>query len=88
MDAARGLYKPWFSLMLWVGAPLLILGTVAMLLSERGSFLKWATGRVALLGWTLVLLAVAGNLVMGVLESAFSTLLGPRFLLRTSRLVS
>ena len=74
MDAARGLYKPWFSLMLWVGVPLLILGMVAMLLSERGSLLKWAMGRVALPGWTLMLLAVAGNLVLGISEGAFSTL--------------
>jgi hypothetical protein len=76
MNAARGLYKPRLSLMLWVGGPLLILGTVAKLLSERGPFLKWAVDRVALLGWTLALLAAAGNLVLGILEGAFSTLPG------------
>jgi hypothetical protein len=64
------------------------LGTVAKLLSERGPFLKWAVDRVALLGWTLALLAAAGNLVLGILEGASRPFRGLRFLLRTSRLVS
>ncbi len=41
------------------------MGTVAMHLSERRSFMRWAMGRVTLVGWTIVLLAVAGNLMLG-----------------------
>ena len=72
MEAAREFYGPWFALMLWVGVPLLVVGTLAMLPFERGSFPRWATGRVGLIRWVLVLLTVADYLVLRIIESAFS----------------
>lgn len=76
MEAAWEFFGPWLSLMLWVGLPLLVVGMVATLLFERGSFLRWAIGRAALVGWALALLAVAGYLILGVLGAAFSNLPG------------
>ncbi len=68
MDAAWEFYGPWLALMLWVGIPLLVVGTAAMLSVERGSFSRWVAGRVALLGWALVLLAVAGYVLLRLFE--------------------
>lgn len=60
----------------WAGVPLLVVGTAIMLLFERGSFSRWAAGRVALIGWALALVAVAGYGLLRVLESASSNLPG------------
>lgn len=76
METAQGFYGPWLELMLWVGLPLLVAGTVAMVQFERGSFLRWATGGVALIGWALVLTAGAVYLILQSLQSAFSNLPG------------
>ena len=76
MEAAWEFYGLWLGLMLWVGLTLLLVGTPSLFLFGRGSFSRWAMGRVALLGWALVLLAVAGNLMLPVLGSAFSNLPG------------
>ncbi len=59
MEAVWGFYGPWLGLMLQVGLPLLVLGTPAIFLFERGSFLRWMTGQLALWGWDLVRLSAA-----------------------------
>lgn len=76
METAWEFYGPWLTLAAWAGVPLLLVGTVTVLLFERGSFSRWAAGRVTLIGWALVLVAVAGYGLLRVLESAFSNLPG------------
>lgn len=70
------LYGPWLRLMLQIGLPLLVLGTPAMFLFERGSTLRWLISKFALGGWALVLLAVALYFIIHILQDAFTSLPG------------
>lgn len=74
MEAVWNFYGPWMRLMLQVGVPLVLLATPTMLLFERGSFLRWISGRAALIGWTLVLLALVLYLFIRIFENAFASL--------------
>lgn len=76
METAWNFYGPWIRLMLQIGVPLLLLATPAMFLFERGSFPRWLTGKVALFGWTLVLLAMALYLFIRIFQDAFANLIG------------
>lgn len=69
-------YGPWLRLMLEVGVPLLLLGTLAMFLFERGSFPRWLTGKFALIGWTLTLLSVGLYFIIAILQNMFAGLPG------------
>ena len=62
--------------MLQISLPLLLLGTPALFLFERGSSLRRLIGQFALGGWALVLLAVALYFIIGILRNAFASLPG------------
>lgn len=62
--------------MLQSGVPLLLLATPTMFLFERGSFLRWITGKAALVGWTLVVLALVLYLFIRIFQNAFANLTG------------
>ncbi len=55
--------------MLQIGVPLVLLATPTMFLFERGSFLRWITGKFALMGWTLILLALVLYLFIRIFDS-------------------
>ena len=76
MEAAWELYGPWFRLMLQIGLPLLVLGTPAMFLFERGSTLRRMAGKAALGGWVLVLLSAALYVILLVLQDMFANVPG------------
>lgn len=76
METVSSFYGPWLNLMLWIGLPLLLLGTPALFLFERGSFMRWLTARIALWGWGLVLLSIAVRIIMRILQDAFTNLPG------------
>ena len=63
-------------MMLQVGLPLLVLGTPAMFLFERGSTPRRMTGKVALCGWALVLLSAALYVILLVLQDMFANVPG------------
>ena len=76
METVWSFYGPWLNLMLGVGIPMLLIGTLGIFLFERGRFARWLTGRVALLGWALVLLSIGGRIIIGILQNAFTILTG------------
>lgn len=76
MEDVWNFYGPWMRQMLQVGVPLLLLATPTMFLFERGSFLRWLSGKVALIGWTLVLLALMLYLLIRIFENAFANMTG------------
>lgn len=76
VEPVWNLYGPWLRLMLQIGLPLLLLGTPAMFLFERGSTPRWLLSKLALGGWTLVLIAMALYFILQVLQEAFMNLPG------------
>ena len=76
VEEVWNLYGPWLELMLYIGLPLLLLGTPAMFFLDRGSIPRRLSGQFALWGWALVLLALALYFNIHILHNAFTSLPG------------
>ncbi|MBA3423836.1 MAG: hypothetical protein H0U04_04685 [Rubrobacter sp.] len=76
VETVSSFYGPWLGLMFWIGLLCLLLGTPALFLFERRSFLRWLVGRIDLFGLALVLLSVALRIIIRVLEEMFTNLPG------------
>lgn len=68
------LYVPWMRLMLFVGLPLVVLGTLAMFPFERRSVARQLLRQLTLFGWGLVVVSVAFYFILRALGDALTTL--------------
>jgi hypothetical protein len=76
MEVVWDFYGPWLRLLAQIGLPLLLLSTPAMFLFKRGSSLRRMIGKVALLGWALVLLSVMQYSINFILQDMAASMPG------------